>query len=231
MIEEPPELTIRRPNRRPSASQIAAFKDVPTSFVADAIGGGGALHLSIQPLAPDALPGHAAGPALTADNSPSDLMATFTALAFLQAGDILVSAFAGYQGCAAAGDRVAGMAKNAGAVGFVTDGPVRDYAGLLDAGLPCWCTGLTPASPFGTGPGAVGLPIQIGGQRIETGDMIVADRDGVVVVPFAQLDTVIAQLVHVLENEKVLDAKVADGLVVPDVVHAWLNSDKVRFVD
>ncbi len=231
MIEEPPKLTVRRPDRRPDATQIAAFRDMPTGFVSDALDGGAAMDLTIVPLAPDALPAHVAGPALTAGNGPADIMATLAALAFLRKGDVLVAGVSGHQGCAAAGDRVSGMARNAGAAGFVTDGPMRDYAGVVAVGMPCWCTGLSPNTPFTTGPGSVGLPVSLGGQRVETGDMIVADRDGVVVVPFARIDAVIARLAEVQALEEALDAEVAEGRSAPDAVGEWLQSDVVRFVE
>lgn len=231
MIEAPPLLTIRRPARRPDDAQIAAFQGVPTGFVIDAMGGRGALDKAIKPLAPDRLPNHVAGPALTAGNAASGIMATLGALNFVQAGDVLVAGVEGFQGCAAAGDRLVGMARNCGAAGFVSDGPMRDYQGLVDAGLPCWCSGLTPNSPYGNGPGTVGLPISLGGMQVDTGDMIVADRDGVVVVPFERIDAVIAALGKVRELEKALDARVADGLAVPDDVRGWLDAPTTRFVE
>lgn len=232
MIEEPPRLKINATRKRPNAAQIAAFQGVPTGFVVDAMFGKGALDGAIAPIGfgrdIDCV---AAGPALTADNRPSDIMGTLAALNFLQEGDVMVAGFGGYQGCAAGGDRVSAMVKNCGGVGFVTDGPMRDYAGIVDVGLPCWCTGLTPNSPFTSGPATVGLPIQIGGVRVETGDMIVADRDGVVVVPFAQIDTVIAVLDTVRAAELALDAQLADGLKFPDGVAALIEGDDVAYVD
>lgn len=230
MIEEPPRLTIKRPDRRPSDAQIEAFRDAPTSFVTDAMDGKSALDIAIKPLAPEALAGHVVGPALTADNGPGDIMATLAALNFVQPGDVVVSAFGGYQGCAAAGDRVSAMMKNCGAAGFVTDGPMRDRAGIVEVGLPCWCTGLSPNTPFGSGPGGVGVPIQIGGHRVETGDMIVADRDGVVVVPFDQIDTVIARLAQVRALEEALDADLSGDVRLPDGVKSLIEGDDVRFV-
>ncbi|MFT6225221.1 MAG: 4-hydroxy-4-methyl-2-oxoglutarate aldolase [Paracoccaceae bacterium] len=232
MIEEPPLLTIKRKSNRPTAAQIAAFQGVPTGFVNDALFGAGALGSQIRPVGDgldiDCI---AAGPALTADCGPGDILATLAALAYVTPGDILVAAFAGYQGCAAAGDRVIGMAKNGGAAAFVTDGPVRDYTGVVGIGLPVWCTGLTPASPVAKGPGRVGLAVQIAGQQVETGDMIVADRDGVVVVPFAMIDHVITALDHIKELETALDTQVADGLKVPPSITEMLGSQNVAFVD
>ena len=217
MIEAPPTLTIKTTLRRPTKAQIAAFQNAPTGFVVDALFGGGALSSSIQPIGGGRdLRCVAAGPALTADCGAADVLATFTALKSIRDGDVLVSAFATHSGCAAAGDRLVGMMKNNGAAGFVTDGPVRDYDGIVPVGLPVWCTGLTPASPHMTGPGSVGFPVQIGGQEVETGDMIVADRDGVVIVPFERLDDVIKNLTRVAEMEASQDADVATGLKTPD---------------
>ncbi len=227
MIEAPPTLTISTAFRRPTEAQILAFQRVPSGFVVDAMLGGGALSCSIQPIGGGRdLFCTAAGPALTADCGAADVLATFASLKFIVPGDMVVSAFAAYAGCAAAGDRLVGMMKNSGAAGFVTDGPVRDYEGIVQAGLPVWCAGLTPASPHMSGPGSVGFPIQIGGQEIETGDMIVADRDGVVVVPYERIDEVIQKLSHIYELEQALDAEVAQGLKVPKWVEEYLSSDK-----
>ncbi|MDW3222534.1 MAG: RraA family protein [Paracoccaceae bacterium] len=227
MIEAPSTLTISTAFRRPTKAQVSAFQGVPSGFVVDALLGGGALSYSIKPIGGGRdLHCVAAGSALTADCGAADVLATFASLKFIKPGDVVVSAFAAHTGCAAAGDRLVGMMKNSGAAGFVTDGPVRDYEGIVPLGLPVWCAGLTPASPHMSGPGSVGLPIQIGGQEIETGDMIVADRDGVVVVPYERIDEVIQKLAHISELEKALDAEVAQGLKVPNWVEEYLASDK-----
>ena len=97
--------------------------------------------------------------------------------------------------------------------------------------MPAWCTGLTPASPFTKGPATVGLPINIGGQKIESGDVIVADRDGVVVVPHSKIDFVINRLSQVADLEYSLDAEVREGLKIPDAVKEMILDDNVKFVD
>jgi 4-hydroxy-4-methyl-2-oxoglutarate aldolase len=232
MIEEPPVLTIKKKMRRPTTEQIAAFQGVATGFVVDAMFGGGALDSAIQPVTVERGSARAtAGPALTADCGPADILATLAALKFITPGDMVVSAFSGHQGCAAVGDRVCGMMKNAGAAGFVTDGPARDYAGIVEVGLPVWCSGLTPASPFSKGPGSVGFPVQIGGREVETGDMVVADRDGVVIVPHERIDEVIESLTKVKALEAELDAEVAAGLKVPASIAELLAGDQVKYLD
>ena len=231
MIEEPPLLTIARDPRRPTAAQVAAFAGVPTSFVVDAMYGSGALSNAIRPLGESRdLVSVAAGPALTVNCGAGDILALLAALDSVREGDVVVSAFDGFQGCAAAGDRVCGMLRNSGAAGLVTDGPVRDYAGIVAIGLPCWATGLTPASPYANGPGSVGLPVQIGGRQVETGDMIVADHDGVVVVPYPKIDDVIAKLETVKALEADLDTQIAEGLRIPPSTVELLGSDRVTYV-
>lgn len=231
MLEEPPRLTIASSIRRPTAAQIAAFQGVPTGFVVDAMKGAGAMDAQIAPVGFGRdIACEAAGPALTAGNRASDIMGTLAALNFMQGGEVLVAGFEGHQGCAAAGDRVAMMIKNCGGAGFVTDGPMRDYAGIVEVGLPSWCTGLTPGSPFSSGPASVGMPVQVGGQLVETGDMIVADRDGVVVVPFNQIDAVIPLLDAVRLSEQELDAELAAGLKFPEGVAQLIEGEDVAYV-
>ncbi|MDF0598792.1 RraA family protein [Psychromarinibacter halotolerans] len=227
MIEEPPLLTIRRPTRRPTDAQIAAFQGVPSSFVVDAMYGDGALPPVIRALDPEYA---AAGPALTVEAGPADILAVLAALPQVRDGDVVVSDFGGHQGCAAAGDRVCAFMKNSGAIGFITDGPMRDILGIKATGLAVWCTGLTPGSPFAKGPGRVGFPITLGGRAIETGDMIVADRDGIAVVPFDRIDEVIEMLAKVTELENSLDAELQKGLKVPENIVELLASDQVKYV-
>ena len=82
-----------------------------------------------------------------------------------------------------------------------------------------------------SGPGRVGFPVQLGGQEVETGDMIVADQDGVVVVPFERIDEVIHNLARIQDLEQALDSEVAGGLKVPGWVEALLDSEKTVIRD
>jgi regulator of RNase E activity RraA len=231
MIEEPPKLQIRKSIQRPTQAQIDAFRNVPTGFLCDAMEGQGALDMHIQPVSPEGgLPLRAHGPALVADNGPAEILATMGAVHIAQQGDIIVAAVHGHKNCSAAGDRFCGMMKNKGVAAFVTDGQMRDYPGIIAAGLPAWCAGLSPNSPYSNGPGKVGFGAVVGGRHIETGDMIVADRDGVVVVPFARIDAVIAQLAAIQTLEDTLDAKVQSGFCEMPAVEAMLSDGTAKLV-
>ncbi|MEM7190873.1 MAG: RraA family protein, partial [Pseudomonadota bacterium] len=197
----------------------------------DALGGKAALPPHLQLLDIENLPTRFCGVAITSNNGPDDLLALQASLTLMQPGDVAVAATGGWKGSAVTGDRVLGMMRNNGVVGFVTDGMVRDHEGIVEVGLPVVCAGLTPNSPFTKGPGIVGEPVAIGGVRVATGDLVITDRDGTVIVPFDQLDEVIETIAKIEVLEAGLDAKVAEGLKVPPAVEALLASDKTRWLD
>ncbi|MEM7211163.1 MAG: RraA family protein [Pseudomonadota bacterium] len=230
MIEEPPLLQIKRPTRRPTYAQIAALKDQPTGFLCDAMDGRGALDPSLSLLDIHALPTKFCGVAITSDNGPDDLLGLMGALSQIQPGDVVVAATGEWRGSAVTGDRVMGMCRNSGAVGFVTDGMVRDHEGLVEVGLPIVCAGITPNSPFTKGPGKAGTPVIVGGVRIASGDLIVADRSGTVVVPFEKIDQVIDSISRITVLEEEMDAKVAAGQKIPAGIEDLVNSDKTAWI-
>lgn len=225
MITDPPILTLRRGFERPDPRHVEALTGVPTGYIVDTMGGRGGLDYRIKPVVPMTAP--MIGVAVTSDNGPADNLALFGALDVAQAGDILVAGTDAFTGTAVTGDLLLGMAKNRGVAGFVTDGLVRDLPGILAVGLPCFCAGITPNSPARMGPGTVGLPIVIGGMRVEAGDIVIGDADGVVIVPRLRAAEVIARLADVRAAEAALDAKVKAGLQIPDFVRAVLVSDRV----
>lgn len=230
MLEEPPLVQIRKASRRPTEAQIAALSKAPTGFLCDAMDGKGALAWDLRLLDPDALPDQFCGVALTAENGPDDILALQVALTQIQPGDVIVAATSNWRGSAVTGDRVLGMCRNSGAVGFVTDGLVRDYEGIVEVGLPVVCAGMTPNSPFAKGPGKVGEPVVVGGVRVATGDIVVGDRTGTVVVPFEKIDEVIAAVERIAGLEEAMDAKVAAGQKSPPALQKLLESDKVRWL-
>ena len=234
MIENPPLIQIKKKSSRkkPSQEQIDGFKNIPTGFICDALNGYAALDPSIKPLS---IPGkkvkQIVGPALTVFSGAADVLGMAIALSEIQPGDIVVNGVSGFQGTAAVGDRIAGMIKNNGGVGLVTDGPMRDLDGIIQTGLDCFCTGLNPNSPFNSGPAKIGFPINIGGTTVSSGDIIVADSDGVTVVPFDKIDEVLKKLDRIIEVENAMDKQVSEGLKISQKALDYLNSDQVVYFD
>lgn len=225
MIKDPPLLTLKRDFPRPRPEELAALANIPTGYIVDAMAGRGALDHRIKPLAP--MSQVLVGTAITCHCGPADNLALFAALASAQAGDILVAATDGFTGTSITGDLLMGMARNRGLQGLVTDGLARDLAGILGVGLPVYCVGLSPNSPARNGPGTVGLPVVLGGMAIASGDVVVADNDGVVIIPRQEASSVIARLPEVKAAESALEAKVKAGLEVPDFIQSILASDRI----
>jgi len=225
MIEDPPLLKIRRGFARPEAQVLAAFAGVPTGNVVDAMDGSGALAKAIKPL--EAPFGPIVGTALTCRNRAGDNLGLFATLDVARPGDIVIAAADGFTDRAITGDMLCGMLRNVGVAALVTDASARDVAGILATGLPVYCDGISPNSPVRNGPGSVGYPVTIGGVNVASGDVVVADADGVVIVPREQASEVAARLREVLKAEAALQARVDAGLTIPDFIRPILASDRV----
>jgi 4-hydroxy-4-methyl-2-oxoglutarate aldolase len=227
MIEEPKLLTISRKIRRPDPADVERFRGATTSFVCDAMGGAGALDWRIKPVAMNAL----LGVALTCECGPANTMALKYAVAISQPGDVLVVAVGGFDRTAVTGDLLLGIAKNRGVVGFVTDGLVRDLADVEALQIPVFAMGITPNSPRGVGPGSVGLPILCGGRRIQSGDVVIADRDGVVTAPRDDIAQVLKNLERVKAAEAAALAKVRGGTKSVEDLAPLPPDDRIDWID
>ena len=225
MIENQPILTIHRGHRRPDAGLIKAFRGACTSHLVDAMDGRGAVDWRIKPL--DPANANFTGPALTAHSFPADIYGMVGAAMEAEPGDVIMCANEFYAGTAVIGDLAAGMMRNKGVAAFVTDGLARDRAGIAASGLPLFATGISPNSPVGTGPGQVGAPVVLGGVQVSSGDIVVGDADGVVVVPLGQADAVLARLRAVQAAEKTAEEAVKAGATSFDAWHEIMRRARI----
>jgi regulator of RNase E activity RraA len=100
--------------------------------------------------------------------------------------------------------------------GLITDGVIRDIAGVLSTNLPVWCRGTAaPASIAGLTFVGWQIPIACGGVAVFPDDVIVADDDGAVVIPAALLDEVVADAVEQEKLEAWIIDEVRRGLALP----------------
>jgi regulator of RNase E activity RraA len=106
-----------------------------------------------------------------------------------------------------------------GVLGYVVDGGSRDTELVLEQRFPVWCSFLTPSDIVARWiPDAYGAPIDIGGVTISTGDYLLADRDGVVVVPKAIAEEVVRRTEEVVSTESDMRKALIGGL---DPVEAY----------
>lgn len=209
-------LTVRRQFPRPGPDVLAGFEGVGTSLVCDAQDRIGAVRHTIRPVTTRR---RFVGPALTVQAGPKDNLASYAALRVAEPGDVILITNGGFDGCAAVGDIYVGLARNAGVVACVTDGMARDVAGIDKVGIPVFAHGITPNSPFKNGPGAVGMPISLGGVAVSAGDVVIGDEDGVVIVPLAGVTGVLEALAKVKKREAQMEAWIAEGMTAPP----WLD--------
>jgi len=233
MLEDPPLLTIDRRIVRPDPALLSRFAKANSCWIGDAQDGRGGLDAAIKPVLAGTPAGAAriCGPALTCQCGPDDNLALFAAVSVAEPGDVIVAASEGFTGSAVVGDLLAGMARNKGVAAIVVDGMVRDIAGLRAFALPIFARGLTPNSGVRNGPGTVGFPVHAGGRRVASGDLVVADEDGVATVPAADLEAVADRIDAIEKAESAMLARVEAGLVLPEAIEELLASDRVRYRD
>ena len=220
-------LAIRKDWPRVDAATLKALENVTASQLSDAMGGVGALDRTIARLAGGSA--RICGSALTVRTAPGDNLAPYAALAVARPGDVLVLSCDRHEGCALLGDTIVGLMRNAGAVGVVTDALVRDLDGLDAIGIPVYARGVSPRAPGKKGPGEIGIPVTIAGVLVHAGDLVMADRDGVVVLPREGLAAIADKLAAVLAKETRADARVRDGATEPADFEAMLNAAGVQW--
>jgi len=134
-----------------------------------------------------------AGTARTVEVAGGDNAGVHEAIDSLEPGDVLVVNGHGVRDRALVGELIAERLRARGCVGLVVDGAVRDVGDLEEIGFPVFARAVTPAGPYRHGPFRVGVPVAIGGVVVHTGDVVVADGDGVAVVPAAEAADVLAR--------------------------------------
>ncbi|MEV7084448.1 RraA family protein [Streptomyces sp. NPDC093085] len=150
----------------------------------------------------------AVGTALPVLTVAGDNKAVIAALEHIRADDMLVINAFGYDGRAVIGDNLAQRFAVHGAAGAVVDGYVRDAAIIERLAIPVFARGLTPAGPFKNGPGAIGEPVAVGGVVVHPGDIVVADGDGVIVIPPHRAEEALEAVEAIVLREAELDAEV-----------------------
>ena len=148
------------------------------------------------------------GTALPILTRAGDNLAIHRALDDAQPGDVLVINGQGDLSRALIGDLIGEIMVNKGVLGAVIDGAVRDAETLAAQGLVVFARAATPAGPFKNGPGAIGSPVAVGGVVVSSGDVVVADADGVVIVPRQRAGWAAEQVAQVIDKEEALRRRI-----------------------
>jgi len=192
-----PGRRVMRGWRRPAGAAYEHLRDVPTSVIGDAMNRLGVMCGEIQRVSG----GSFIGTALTVWVRSGDNSMIHLALESAEPGDVLVVNGQSSLAHGLFGDLMARRAIAAGVVGLVVDGAVRDRMALIELGFPTYALGVCAAGPAKEGAGEVGSPIACGRVAVHSGDVVVGDGDGVVVVPQSDLAVVTRNVASILDWE------------------------------
>jgi 4-hydroxy-4-methyl-2-oxoglutarate aldolase len=133
----------------------------------------------------------AAGPARPVRCGQDDNLMVHAAMAATRPGDVLVLTMPEPRPVALIGDLLATQAQARGVAGILVDASVRDVEELRELGLPIWARWIRVRGAGKEVPGTIDEPVEVGGCRIESGDVVVLDADGAAVVAAARVDDVL----------------------------------------
>ena len=180
--------SIRLHIERPPRDFVEGLKTLSPTALADMLRLESVMRHLIRPLWPN-MP-RIAGPAFTVRTAKHDNLMLHAAIYRAEPGDVIVVE-AGDEEMAVAGGNVCAVAQRHGVAGFVVDGVIRDVAEARANGFPIFARGVSPIPGAKDGPGEINGTITCGGIKVHPGDVVVADEEGIVVVPRAEAGEVL----------------------------------------
>lgn len=208
---------------RPEPNVVAGLAQAGVSTAHEVMGRSRSFDTAIRPVQSGL---SIAGPAVTVLTSPTDNLMVHAALETCRAGDIVVIATTAPSTAGMVGELMATSMRAQGAVGLVTDAGVRDIALIRSMGFPVWARHISPQGTTKAIAGSVNVPVVCGGCLVEPGDVIVADDDGVTVVPRRVAPEVLEGCRERIQREDSVRSLLASGTLGLD--HYGLRQMLVR---
>jgi len=208
---------------KPPRSLVEQFEGIWTSTLADTMNRHGVMMPEIRPIFEGI---HVLGVAFTVLNYPDDNITTHKALTMLQPGDVLVIDEGRENNTGAFGHNMSLQARNRGIAGLVSNGCVRDIRLLREERFPAFCRGVCPRSAQKNTPGAINVPVQVGGLVVSPGDIVVGDDDGVAVVPLAIAEEVARKARERMQMEYQQAKDIKDGKKPLEIIYgdSWVDA-------
>ncbi|MEM0374206.1 MAG: 4-carboxy-4-hydroxy-2-oxoadipate aldolase/oxaloacetate decarboxylase [Sulfolobaceae archaeon] len=194
--------------------RIRKLLEYSVATIAEAQDKLGLLGPSIRPIQPGL---KAAGTAITVRCADGDNLMLHAALEVAKPGDIIVMTTISGTANGVFGELLATAFRVRGIAAFITDSGVRDVAKLREMKYPVWAKYITAVGTSKNRPGWINVPITIEGVLVKPGDFILADDDGVVVVPREEIDEVLARAKEREERENEVRKRILNGELTIDI--------------
>jgi 4-hydroxy-4-methyl-2-oxoglutarate aldolase len=189
---------------------------IHTGSLSDAMGSVGVLAAGIRPITPGA---RMIGPAFTVKCYPGSIITVHKALLEALPGVVLVVDDEGDTRGALWGEVMTHQALRQGILGLVTDGPVRDTPEIAALGFPVFAGSVTPRVGTNRRVGFTQIPIACGGVPVNPGDVVVADADGIVVIPRGLCETILERAEGIVRRDEGFIQQIGEGKLLADLLN------------